>query len=125
MPDMDDAAAAHYNVAALYGRAVAWMRLGAHDRAIQDFDRAITIDPLFSDAFFGRGIAHLKARKYVAAVADFDANLKLSPRNAFALYGRGLANRSRGDAATSDADIAAAIQINSGLVQTFGNLFDL
>jgi tetratricopeptide (TPR) repeat protein len=52
---------------------------GEHDRAIADYDQAISLDPKFVLAWNGRGNAHAGEGDYDSAIADFDEALKLDP----------------------------------------------
>jgi len=40
---------------AFYNRGNAYVRKGQNDRAIQDYDQAIRLNPNFADAFYNRG----------------------------------------------------------------------
>jgi tetratricopeptide (TPR) repeat protein len=48
-------------------------------KAIQDFDKAITINPGFSHAFNNRGAARLDMGEAEAALGDFDAAIQIDP----------------------------------------------
>jgi hypothetical protein len=48
-------------------------------------------------------------------IANYDEGLKLRPRMAWSLYGRGLARRHKGLVGEGDADIAAAVAIQTDL----------
>jgi tetratricopeptide (TPR) repeat protein len=53
-----------------YGRGFAYAAKGDNDRAIQDFDQTIKINPSYSAAYFNRGKAYARKGEYLRAVAD-------------------------------------------------------
>ena len=103
-------------------RGVAYFRNGQPEKAIQDYDRAILLNPDFFDAMISRGFAYLKTNSYDAAIADFDTTLKAHPENAPSLYGRGLANLAKGDAAGASADMTTARRLDPAIGQEIGDL---
>jgi tetratricopeptide (TPR) repeat protein len=66
------------------------------DRAIQDFDQAVRLDPGFPDAFNFRGVAWLGKGQFERAIADFDQAIHLDANYAIAIYNRGLAAQNLG-----------------------------
>ena len=98
-------------------RGVAYFRNGQPEKAIQDYDRAILLNPDFFDAMISRGFAYLKVKHYDAAIADFDTTLKVHPENAPSLYGRGLANLAKGDAVGGSADMTTARRLDPAIGQ--------
>jgi serine/threonine protein kinase len=53
-----------------YNRATAYMGLGRADRALQDLDHALRLDPALAPAALNRGILHYQAARYLQAEAD-------------------------------------------------------
>ena len=49
-----------------------------YDRAIEDYNEAVRLDPKFAQAFMDRGVAHYFKGEYVGAVKDYDAAIALS-----------------------------------------------
>ena len=94
--------------AAFTGRAAAHRAKGDLERAIQDYDRAIKLDPNAATAFYYRGIAHGMRGETGPAIQDFTQAIKLDPKNANARYSRGLtySNESQWDRAIQDYDEA-------------------
>ena len=45
--------------------------MGNHDYAINDFNKAIEIDPLYANAHFFCGVSKLKSKKVPEAIFDF------------------------------------------------------
>ena len=50
-----------------------------YNRALQEFDKAIKIDPSSFKAYFWRGRVYLKTEQYNEAIADFKMVIKLKP----------------------------------------------
>src|SRR5262249_32224032 len=66
------------------------------DRALQDFDEAIRLDPNYADAYSNRGYAFMRKGDYDRAIADFDRVLELMPDDPTALSNRGYAYLNKG-----------------------------
>ena len=61
------------------------------DRAIENYDRALRLNPNNAAAFNNRGVAYLDKREYDRAIQDFDQAIKLDPNYALAFSNRGVA----------------------------------
>jgi serine/threonine protein kinase/lipoprotein NlpI len=59
----------------LYNRALAYDGWDKPDRALQDYDAALELDPTLGPAALNLGILHAKAKRYAQACADFDRAL--------------------------------------------------
>lgn len=66
-------------------------KLGLYEKARQDFDRAIDLEPDNPDGFYNRGIAKVVLGLYGEAISDFDKAIVLNPYNANVFYQCGLA----------------------------------
>lgn len=64
-------------------------RLGHHQKAVEDFGRALAIDPTNTPALANRGEAYRLLEAYDEALADFGRVLELEPENAQVLGSRG------------------------------------
>ena len=89
-----------------------YFRKGNNDRAIQDYDQAIRLNPSDGNAFNNRGSAYAAKGDYDRAIQDYNQGIRLNPSYAKAFYWRGLAKRKAGDTAGGDADIAKAKQLD-------------
>lgn len=73
-----------------------WVKSGTHyyylkqyERAIQDYNKAIQLNPNYAVAYNNRGNAYSDLRKYERAIQDFDKAIELKPNYEYAYYWRG------------------------------------
>ena len=81
-----------------------------YERAIQDFDLAIKLDPDYPDAFNHRALAYAGQGDYERAIKDFDEAVRLDPNYAIAIFNRGLALQTMGRPDEAAKDFARAKQ---------------
>ena len=62
-------------------RGSGYVQIGDYDRAFQDFDQAIGLDPSSSEAYDKRGRAHFQQKDYVQALRDLDQAVRLNPNS--------------------------------------------
>ena len=66
------------------------------DLAIEDFNRAIRINPSYTSAYMHRGDAYRKAGNFERAIADFDRALQLDPKSKYREYATEGRDKARG-----------------------------
>lgn len=71
-----------------YNRGTALMTKGDYDGAIQCFDKAIKVEPEFSEAYCHRGLSYYEKGNQDRALADFDKAIELNPEFVEAYYNR-------------------------------------
>ena len=81
-----------------YGHTKQW------EKAAQDYDDAIRIDPKFSEAYFNRGLNYRDQGQMDRAMADYTEALKLDPVFVPAYISRGAIFVRRGEFAKANAD---------------------
>jgi tetratricopeptide (TPR) repeat protein len=69
-------------------RGFAYRRLNQFDKAIEDYSRAIELDPNYSRAYASRGSVYRVLKDYERAIEDFDQALKHNPKYASAYNSR-------------------------------------
>lgn len=72
-----------------------------HELAIQDFSKAIALDPNSSSAYMARGNVHYVMARYEEAVTDFKRAEILSPDNSVITYNIGMAYYKNEDKASA------------------------
>lgn len=88
------------------------MRERAIDRAIEDYNQAIRLQPDFALAFATRGFAYLfDKRELDRAIQDFDTALRLDPQFANVFYYRGVARSEKGQHELAIKDFDQAIRL--------------
>ncbi len=85
------------------------------DKALDDCDDAVDADPKNASYLDSRAWIYLRLGKLKKSLADFDRGLAIKPDGAWSLYGRGLVHLGLGDAASAQADLAAARQKTSDI----------
>jgi tetratricopeptide (TPR) repeat protein len=86
-----------------------------YDRAIQDYDISIKLNPTFSKPFNNRGVAYQKKGDYDRAIKDFDEAIKLSPDYARAFANRAETHQRRHDYQSAVRDYDNAIRLDPSL----------
>jgi tetratricopeptide (TPR) repeat protein len=71
-----------------YNRGLAYSAKNEESLAVQDFTRAILLQPLRASYYLQRGVSLLKVGEYQKAVDDFTKVMELEPENAYARGGR-------------------------------------
>jgi hypothetical protein len=87
-------------------RATAYQRKGELGHAIQDYDRAIGLDPSGATAYYNRGVAYGRKADWDRAIQDYDQAIRHHPNDAAAFRNRGVAyqEKKQFDRAIQDFD---------------------
>ena len=101
-----------------YFRGLAFLNTDQVDKAIGDFDRAIALDPYFSDAFLNRGNAFEKKGEFDKAIDNFDKAITLKPSYE-AYFNRGITFEKMGQLDKSIADYDRAIALNPSRYEAY------
>jgi tetratricopeptide (TPR) repeat protein len=88
-----------------FNRGLAYHIKNQYDRAIEDFDQAIRLNPNYALAFEGRGNVYLSDGQYDRAIEDFSHVIGLNPNDAWAFVGRGGAYFGKGLVACRPASL--------------------
>lgn len=88
-------------------------QLGNYSAAVEDFNRAIKINPNDAEAYSHRGAAELGLKKYQEAISDYNKALQINPQSAELYVNRGLVYGSMGNYQKAIEDYNQSIEINS------------
>ena len=108
------------NADAYYSRGTQFLASGDYDRAIADFDRAITLGGR-AESYYNRGLAYYSKENVDAAIANWNDAINLAPRDARAYRQRGNAYSVKGDYALAVADYNRAIELEPKEGKTYYN----
>jgi tetratricopeptide (TPR) repeat protein len=94
-----------------YNRGIKHGAKGDKDRAIQDYDQAIRLNPKDAAAFNNRGWVYFEKKDYDRAMKDYNEAIRLGPKLVNARDNRGLLYFTLGrlDQAIADFDIAVKL----------------
>ena len=101
-------ATVHHNRGTLY------LKKGAADRAIQDFDEALKLNPASPATLNNRGLAYSAKGETDRALQDFDAAIRRDAKNAAAFFNRASAYRVKGDLDGAIRDLGQALRLDPG-----------
>ncbi len=87
---------------------------GDYDRALDDLNAAISLDPKYALAYNNRGLVYKGLKDYRRAIEDFSSGIALDPKSPFALLNRGDTYRALGDDARALEDYNAALRLDPG-----------
>lgn len=106
---------------AFESRAAVLHKQGKLDAAVQDFTRAIELDPRSPRLLNNRGFLQFSRQQFDAALVDFDAAISLDPHYANAFNNRGLLHIAQGQHRQAVLDLNQAIQANPEYVDAYNN----
>ncbi len=69
-------------------RARSWYRKGEYDKAIQDCNESIRLDPTYPLAYANRASSWLKKREYAEVLQDYNESVRVDPNRVFGYNGR-------------------------------------
>jgi tetratricopeptide (TPR) repeat protein len=98
-------------------RGINWLHKKEYDKAIQDFNEAIRLDPRWLPAYRDRGNAWSYKQDYDRAIVDYDVAIRLDPDCMFAYFHRGRAwfYKQDYDRAIKDLDVAIRLDPKDAL----------
>jgi len=111
----DEALSMRDRVATHVNRGIIQLRRNRIDLALNDFDRAISIDPGQPESYLNKGAALMRLQDAAAALPLFTASLERNTtRPELAHYGRAIANESLGNNRAAYEDYRRAAELRPG-----------
>lgn len=89
--------------------------------ALEDFNRTISIDIEFHEAYLQRGILYTWLNEYEKALIDYNYGLSLRPNNTRLIINRATTKGRLGDYEGAIADLNLAISINPNQAEAYSN----
>jgi lipoprotein NlpI len=110
----------HERAIDFYNRGLKYRRdKGDTDRAIADYNIAISIDPKYADAYNNRGFAYARKGEYDRAIADYNQAIRYNPKDPFPWNNRGFAYRNKGELDRAIADYSQAINLSPNVAEYY------
>ncbi|MEH1951707.1 MAG: tetratricopeptide repeat protein [Nostoc sp.] len=100
---------------ALCWRGETYRLMERYTEALQDFDRAIELDPKYEWAIASRGFTYRLMERYTEALQNFDRAIELDLKSAWAIAGRGQTYKSMGRYTEALQDFDRAIELDPKL----------
>jgi len=109
------------------GRGLAKQYLGDYTGAIEDYNKAIEIDPENGGTYYmSRGLAKQDLQDYTGAIENYDKAIELDPKNDFAYYNRGLAKQSLRDKIEAEGYHATAdLGYHTGAIEDYDKAIEI
>ena len=95
-----------------YNRGLDYQESGEHGLAIQQYDKAIDLDPNYLDAYNNRGNAYFDLGEHRRAIEDFDRAIELDPSDAIVYFNRGNTYNRLGEDHRAIEDYDRAIELD-------------
>ena len=89
--------------------------------AVDKFNKAVQLNPNFSESYYNRGVAYYFLKNYNAAIADFNKYIELNPNDADAYYNRGTVYFDIENDEAAIADYTMAIKLNPQYLEAYIN----
>ncbi len=114
-----DHAVRELNAADLIEQGVVLSKNGRLIGAINNFTKAIKMNPQYSWAYYHRGIAYKKISNYKQSITDFNKVIEIDPSFSWAYYHRGLAYGKIGNKKQALNDYREAAQLGDRYAQNY------
>lgn len=86
---------------------------GDFELALEDYGKAIELNPKDNLSYFSRGRVHLLRQSYDLAILDFDKTIELNPKDVAAYANRAAIYEKKGNQAQAIADYRKAVELDA------------
>jgi tetratricopeptide (TPR) repeat protein len=104
---------------ALNLRGAAYGASGEYDRALSDFNAAISVNPQYYQAYANRALVYTRMNKLPQALDDYNRALDIDPKYGVAYIGRGNIYRSQNNHVAAVEDFSRALEIQGEPIAYF------
>ena len=94
---------------------------GDYDKAIENYNMAILLNPVFSEAYFNRALSYYQLKNFDKSIADYTKSMELDPQNPIIYNNRGDAFYRKQDFQSAVKDYDRAISFNPNYLKAFYN----
>jgi len=94
----------------------------AYEQAIDEYTKALEINPYYAKAYNNRGIARRNIRDYSGAIDDFNHAVEINPKYEEAYNNRGNAKLDSGDFQGAIDDYTLAVKLDRWFADAYNNL---
>ena len=98
-----------------------YLNLKEYQQALENYDRAIQLNPNEAVAYIFRGVAYYELGNYQQAIKDYDRAIQLDPNRARAYHYRGSAFSSLGNYQQAIKDYDRAIELDPKLAMAYSS----
>jgi len=102
-------------------RGIAYAKLNKYEQAIEDFSKAIELNPDDAEAYYNRGLAYAKLNEHEQAIEDYGKAIKLNPNYAEAYNNRGVAYAKLNEHEQAIKDYDETIKLNPNDAAAYNN----
>jgi len=106
---------------AYINRGIAYAKLNKHEQAIEDFSKAIALNPNLAEAYSNRGLTYAELNKHERAIEDYDRAIALNTNFAEAYNNRGNAYAELNKYERAIEDYDRAIELKPALAGAYNN----
>ena len=112
----------HMTAEDFFDRGLDKRKKGDNQGAIEDYTKAIELNPDYATAYYNRGIAHSDLKEYQQAIADYTESIRLKNPELWVPYnGRGIAHSDLKEYQKAIADYSKAIELNPDYATAYYN----
>jgi tetratricopeptide (TPR) repeat protein len=104
-----------------FNRGYDYYQQGEYQKAIEEYNQAIALDPNYTDAYNNRGLAYTNLGLTQQAIADYSKAIELNPNYALAYYNRGVIYGNMGQYYEAIADYDQAIALDPNYTDAYYN----
>ena len=99
----------------------AFSKSGDYDKALDEFNQAIRLNPGLAAAYYNRGEIYFKRGDYAQAIRDFTRTVEIAPDYTFAYYSRGVANEKSGDIEEAILDFTHTVRLKPSYAPAYND----